>query len=612
MSLMHKLKNYRIPIATKIILLTVSIVIGATALISSQSSDFFRKVMIRREDYSNMAETSARAKETENLLSSALERSQIIATLMASQNNDEQLNLNFGKDKNLVSIELWKVTGSTFEFVARKSKEEFFTAHKVHGQWMADVRQKIPFPMSSVAQKNIEVRNSTLDPKVPLLTLGFPLGRDENDQVRFVVLADLQMGLLQKSFTEPGERLFYLLDRAGGLLAHKEESFVLARSAAVRSALVEKSETDTSLRRQIRFTEPGTGEAFIGAFVKIPFWGVTVIGQTAEAIILEPARQVQRRAYYISGVVTSIALFLCFVFSMTLTSPLEQLAHLIKLVSRGNFNVSARAKVKSHDEVGDLATAFDHMTEGLRERDKVKNLFSKFHGSTVAEDLIKNDIVMGGTRKDVTVFFSDIRGFTEFSEGHTPEEVVTMLNEYFAVMVKIINARGGVVDKFIGDAIMAIWGAPHTTERDTHQAVGACLEMRQALAELNQLRESRGQSAIKIGMGVHCGPAISGTIGSDERMEYTVIGDTVNMTSRIEASTKVFGTDLLVSDDVAKKLESEFWLESAGNVEVKGKAEPLTLFKVRGTKNAAGETSEVRTAFSDYQSEKDDKTKVVV
>jgi adenylate cyclase len=605
-----KIKKIRIPIAIKIIALTVSIVIGATALISKQSADFFRKVMIEREDYSNMAEATSRAKEVENVLSGEFERAQIVATMLATHAADDQLTLNFEKDKNLVSIELWKVNGARFEFVARKTKEEFLTQQKVAIDWIGQVHQKIPFPMASVVAKNIEVRNSTLDGKVPLLTLGFPVAHDENDQVRFVALVDLQMGVLQKSFAQPSERVFYLVDRQGELLAHQDETRVLKRAGVEHSPILEKALGDSSPRRQIRFTDPDTNQPFIGAYVKVPFWGVTLVAQTAESIILEPAREVQRRAYYISGIVISIALFLCFLFSMTLTSPLERLAQLIEYVAKGNFDISARSRVKSMDEVGDLAIAFDHMTEGLRERDKAKSLFSKFHGSTVAEDLIKNDIGVGGTRKDVTVFFSDIRGFTAFSEGHTPEEVVTMLNEYFAVMVKIVNEHGGVVDKFIGDAIMAIWGAPHFSERDTHNALKACLEMRKALVVLNDLREARGQSAIKIGMGLHCGSAISGTIGSDERMEYTVIGDTVNMTSRIEASTKAFGTDLLVSDEVFKKVDAEFLFERAGSAEVKGKAEPLVLHKVRGFKEANGEIIEIRTWFSDYEAEDADKVNI--
>ena len=609
---MKKISQMKIPIATKIIGLTVSIVIGATALIAKQSSEYFKKVMIQREDYSNMSEANARSKEVENLLTSALDRGQALTNLLLTDEGSRTLPLQFAKEKNILSIELWKVTPQGFEFVRRQSNEEELKNLKLDTQSMIQVHQKIPFPMRSVTQKNIEIRNSTLDDRNPLITIGFPVGRDEKDMVRYVALLDLKMAFLQKPFSQESERSFYLLDRRGAVLAHQNEIFALKRAELSQFPIVQKALADSNPQRQLRFTDPETHAAFIGAYVKNSFLGVTVVAQTSEDVILEPAREVQRKAYYISGIVISVSLFLCFLFSMSLTGPLEKLAEMIEVVSKGNFEVKARSQVHSHDEVGDLAEAFDHMTEGLKERDKVKNLFSKFHGSSVAEDLIKNDIVVGGTKKEVTVFFSDIRGFTQFSEGHTPEEVVGMLNEYFGVMVKIINQRGGVVDKFIGDAIMAVWGAPHTSEDDTLHAIQAALEMRVKLNELNELRATRNQTPILIGMGIHCGPAISGTIGSEERMEYTVIGDTVNMTSRIEASTKAFGTDLLISEEAFQKTEKSFGFEFAGAAEVKGKTDALKLYKVLGNRSATGEVQEIRTPYSHYASEKADKVKIAV
>jgi adenylate cyclase len=186
-----------------------------------------------------------------------------------------------------------------------------------------------------------------------------------------------------------------------------------------------------------------------------------------------------------------------------------------------------------------------------------------------------------------------------------------MLNEYFTEMVKVIYAHHGDVDKFIGDAIMARWGAPKSTGDDAYHAVMASLEMRLALEQLNQKRALRGDIPIRIGMGVHFGETISGTIGSDDRMEYTVIGDTVNMASRIEASTKAFGTDLLLSEDIAKLVKDRFILEAAGSAEVKGKAEALKFFKVRGYIDGAGKKVIVKTPWSDYKAEAAEKINVV-
>jgi adenylate cyclase len=157
---------------------------------------------------------------------------------------------------------------------------------------------------------------------------------------------------------------------------------------------------------------------------------------------------------------------------------------------------------------------------------------------------------------------------------------------------------------------MAMWGAPDSHGNDAANAIKACIEMRIALAELNESRIGRGLPEIKIGMGVHTGVLVAGTIGSQDRMEYTVIGDTVNMASRIEASTKAFGTDLLISGATAEQIKDYFTLDYAGAAEVKGKTEPIKMYKVTGYYGENGEHIPVKTKYSDYQAEHAEKVKI--
>lgn len=621
-------KKFRIPISVKLIVIFVGFLTIATIIFAQQSSDMFAKVLIQREEFSNMAEASSKSLEIEQTVLNLIERSQILGQLLfksvekplalqgpSDKMPDLELSsdflFNFEKEKNVVSLEIWSNKDGELKLMYRKSKDKFFEANKETPKFFDELRLRQNFPMSSVLQKNLEIRNASRPEGPALATLGIPLVKNEQDQVSHVLLVDFSLALLQKSFATESERVQFLIDRDGTYLAHADDKRVLSMASAKASPLVERALSDQQPRRQIQFTDPVENDVYIGAYVKLTNLGLTVLSQTSKSIILEPAVNVKRRAFYIAGVVISVAILLIFLFSMTLTGPIEILASLVGYVSKGNFDIRAGDRIKSliEDEVIDLAHAFDHMTEGLKERDKVKNLFNKFHGSSITEDLLSNDIGVGGQNKEVTVFFSDIRGFTAFSENRTPEEVVEMLNEYFQVMVSIINKYGGVVDKFIGDAIMAVWGAPRGTERDTQNAVRACLEMRKALVELNEKRKSRDQIPIMIGMGVHTGRAISGTIGSQERMEYTVIGDTVNMTSRIEASTKAFGSDLLVSESVVEKLGHEFLFELGGHATVKGKTEPLKLFNVRGYKDESGQDVIIETPYSQYKKEHDDKVK---
>lgn len=575
------LKNLRIPIAAKIIAITTLIILTSMILVTKQSSDFFKKVMTQREEFSNFTEGSLRAKQVETLLDGSLDKAKTLSQILLKESFEGLGQYKLPKDKNLLGIEIWQMVDGKPQLYVKKVQEDFLIKNKLTPDFVDQVRQRKPFPISSVLQKNIELQFAEVTPSVRIISIGFPFGRDAQNQVNTFVIAAFDSEMIQSLFLNESEREFYLIDRNGFLLAHQNEELLRQGKNLKGESFIEKALADSTNSKQLTFKN-AKGQSFIGAFVKNSFWGTVLIAQTSLSIVNEPAQEVQRKAIFISGIVLSFALFAVFLFSLTLSKPIEILAELIKEIPKGNFNISARKKVKSHDEVGDLAVAFDHMTEGLKERDKVKNLFSKFHGSTITENLLQQEVSVGGTRKEVTVFFSDIRGFTKFSEGHTPEEVVSMLNEYFAVMVEIITRHGGVVDKFIGDAIMAVWGVPVGSEHDTENALAACLEMRTSLLELNVSRRSRGLTEIQIGMGLHAGAAISGTIGSEERMEFTVIGDTVNVTSRIESSTKHFEVDLLVSDEVFNRLarQSKFKFDLAGDIEVKGKTLPLTLYKV--------------------------------
>ncbi len=600
----------RIPISAKLIVLTTLLLVSVTVAIAIQSSSYFEKTSKQREESINLDYASAKSTEVENLLTSLVGKTQVASTLlMKSQDAASEFKLNFNQEPDMLGVEIYESqAGGSITTRSSEIKEEEFIKQKVDKTYFAQLKQKMPFPFKSVYQGQVEVLNWSHSQKPSILVVGIPLIKDPFGRITHVAIGYFKLALIQKPFSEKKERSFLLLDRRGYVLGSSDENLALTQTAQAQSEIFKLSTASKSPRGQKPIKLDGANH--FGAFSKTRF-GVTAYSIISEDIILEPAREVKRKAFYMAGLVLSGSIFLIFLFSMSLTSPIETLAELIGIVSKGNFDVKASDRIKSvfQDEVKDLAFAFDNMTEGLKERDKVKNLFSKFHGSSVTDDLMNQEVGLGGQKKDVVVFFSDIRGFTAFSEKRSPEEVVEMLNEYFEVMVGIINKQGGVVDKFIGDAIMAVWGAPKGTDKDAHNATMACIQMRVALVELNDKRKARGQPPLAMGIGLHAGSVISGTIGSTERMEYTVIGNTVNTGSRIEASTKAFGSDLLISEEVVKQIGDAFIVELAGAAEVKGRSEPLKMFKVRGYKEN-GLDIIVRTEYSDYEAEKVDKVKV--
>jgi adenylate cyclase len=185
----------------------------------------------------------------------------------------------------------------------------------------------------------------------------------------------------------------------------------------------------------------------------------------------------------------------------------------------------------------------------------------------------------------VTILFTDIRSFTTISERMDPQQLVGLLNEYFTEMVSIVMQEDGVVDKYIGDAIMAVFGAPVSKPQDAVHAVRAAVRMRGALEELNVRLIARGIPALRTGIGIHTGEVVAGNIGSDKRMEYTVIGDPVNVASRLETSTKDLGVNVLISQDTFELTKDVIETRPVREIIVKGRGQPVMTYEVLGLKD---------------------------
>jgi adenylate cyclase len=228
-----------------------------------------------------------------------------------------------------------------------------------------------------------------------------------------------------------------------------------------------------------------------------------------------------------------------------------------------------------------------------REKRAVKQLFSRYLSRDVYEQVIANPALaaLGGTRRDMSVLFSDIRGFTTFTEQGRPEAVVEQLNEYFSRMVDVVFAHRGTLDKFVGDMVMALFGAPLDDPRHAEHAVDAAVAMTEALAALNREWAARGLPPLAIGIGVNSGEMIAGNIGSERVRSYTVIGDAVNLGSRLQSLNKDYGTTIIVSESTAKRLETRYDLRPLGTVVVKGRRQPVAIYEVRGAGRPPGSGS---------------------
>lgn len=281
------------------------------------------------------------------------------------------------------------------------------------------------------------------------------------------------------------------------------------------------------------------------------------------------------------GISFFLALHLGKIIAQAFIEPITEIVDKVALIEKGQFD--AKVKVFSKDEIGGLGHAINRMGVGLERREKVEKTFRKYVDIEIAEKLLDgndSDVRVEGTKVNAVIMFADIRGFTSMSERTPPEEIVKLLNQFFERMVKIVKAHGGVIDKFIGDNMMVVWGVPHPIEEAEKKAITAALAMLQEMAKWNKELEASGYSEIGIGIGINTGPMIAGSLGSPDHMEYTVIGDTVNTAQRAESAAKK--QQLIVTEAMYEKIKTFVVATSLEPIKVKGKENLQVLWNVTG------------------------------
>ncbi len=320
------------------------------------------------------------------------------------------------------------------------------------------------------------------------------------------------------------------------------------------------------------------------------------------------AKQEEERATTLNWIVTAIATALGLIFAAfvtrSLVDPVKRLLGGTRAVEAGDLDVEIL--VRTHDELATLATSFNHMVGGLREKERIRATFGQYVDPRIVKTLLENRIAADkGERQTMTVFFSDLEGFTKLCEGLTPDMAVRFLNRYFALMSEGVRERQGIVDKYIGDAVMAFWGPPFVEPAD--HARLACLAALDQMARLDTFRAAlpelfgvtHGLPTVNVRMGLASGDVTVGNIGSETSRGYTVIGDTVNLASRLEQANKFYGTHILVSDATRNMAGDSLAFREIDSLRVVGKLEPVKVHELLGLASELNDAA--RTAVRDYE-----------
>jgi class 3 adenylate cyclase len=311
-------------------------------------------------------------------------------------------------------------------------------------------------------------------------------------------------------------------------------------------------------------------------FSQVPL-GALYLGFSDRSIAAS-LRNARNQATLVTAIMVVLAVAGAFLLATVLARPIRRLVTGTKRIGEGDFNVTL--PVTSRDELGDLTRSFNEMARALREKEAIKRAFTRYVAREVVEEILKNpeSLVLSGQRRDVTVLFCDVRGFTPLAERLNPEEVVLLLNEFYNLMIETTFKYDGTLDKFLGDGVMCIFGAPIARPDHAIQAVRTAIDMQAGIAELSARFVREGRTPIAVGIGVSAGEVVAGTVGSEDRMEYTAIGDSVNLAARLESNAKP--GQILISERTFEMVKGQIPAKAMGAIRVKGKEEEVGVYEV--------------------------------
>jgi len=368
----------------------------------------------------------------------------------------------------------------------------------------------------------------------------------------------------------PGIEHLFVIDRYGLIVSSLNFKDLNKNVSSTEWDLITKAdsarmiETPTSLR----FVLSTTINKREGMVVrKITLGGVSV--SFSKAVLLAPIDEMKSKIFMYSFVVSVLAIGLVYYVSKHFVKIIIVLSNAARKVGAGDLKVNVVTRMK--DELGMLSREFNFMVVQIREKVEMQKFVSK---NTVELISSGKQVELGGARSNICAMFTDVRGFTAFSENRSPEEVVETLNQYLDLQTRIIHQHGGVVDKFLGDGIMAVF----RNNGMINDAVESAIHIQKEIAELNSQRKSRKEELLNVGVGIASGIAVLGSIGSHDRMDFTAIGDTVNLASRLCRLASAM--EIVVTDEIAGCIKNSFSTISQGNLPIKGKKEDVPVHKI--------------------------------
>ncbi|MDR1588447.1 MAG: HAMP domain-containing protein [Treponema sp.] len=460
------------------------------------------------------------------------------------------------------------IAGLSFSSTGKESwknslfvNESFFRNHELNPSLIFARQNLFPWNREQANSGGMDLFNGAFFFNgVPILVIRFVLPENPADDSATVFFSS---GELIDAFGI-GANTSFLVSSTGDLLIHPDRDMIRNSVNLAYDPLVRDILNDGKDRSRADYKDLG-GTAWFAAARRIAEGDAFIVTRIPQDVVFEGITATTRRNLYLSLGVWFLGVLILWFLAKPISEVLGKLKEAAEAIEDGRYYPDLRGK--SRDETGVLAESMNSMSNVL-------DNFEKFTNKYLARLARKGRLAPGGVDREATVFFSDIRSFTAISEKLSPQEVLEFLNDYMERMVACVINTGGVIDKFIGDAVMAHWGAVESagsSARDALNAVRAVLMMRASLANFNRGRGGEKRPLIRIGCGLNTGHLVAGQIGSDERLEYTVIGETVSLADKTETLNKIFGTEILITENTWRLVRDHFITEEMPSVTANGK-----------------------------------------
>ncbi len=583
-------ERIRFSIGVKLIAIISVLMIVSLGGVTYLVSYFVTQDIRSSAEENNLAINSRTASDTENRITGAVQSVGMFLDILRNTtgNNEEKASIEsmfFERNPSILAVYLPQ---SDLMY----SGNMFFIVHEIEKSSVKDYFLQEGEAIELARNGSFELLNATPFFSVPSLGLFCQLMSGVQEESVCILYSTEAIG---ESFSAGTVNQSFFVNNDGSVLVHSDMSLMLSGADESDNPMVLAMRKSPLNNGQLTFYDAG-GEEFIGAFKKLQLGNGSVITVVKTSVVLEGVQSTTRRNIYITVVILALAVIIIYLFAKKISVPLRCLTDITNEINRGNFNTElfGELSVKSKDEIGVLASS----TKNERE---ILNMVSRLTNKGVTKAIITKQIDFDPHLKDITIFFSDIRRFTEISDGFkkrfgekSAAQIINFLNDYMSRMVTCINRTGGIVDKFEGDAIMAVWGVlrndnldwermkdtsvTRALKKDAHEqyvredalnAVTCCIAMRYSLMKYNKdayaftlahrndvLAEYKPK--IQIGAGLNSGRVTVGFMGSYDKMEFTSIGDAVNFASRTEASNKPCGTDILITEDTYALLKRDY------------------------------------------------------